>query len=236
MSDPAPTTVLARGLRSTWHTLLTIYYANSLAWRLLKAGALFFLGFFVWAGSNILLSYFPGVTILRLALAYGFVLIVYGPVHHLLVIPVYQRLRRQGTHLSLGGHLHLPNLSLLLFAVLVVALAVAPVAPMLIDFQSALEDSGADITPDMVCVKHTNDTGVASIHCHLTDATGVDRVAVYSGDTRLLVDDTPPYEWTVTSTELQTVMGSKRFRVDLIDADGDLIRRYTRSLPMIAEG
>ncbi|MFB6104162.1 MAG: Ig-like domain-containing protein [Halobacteriaceae archaeon] len=235
-SASSPGRFIATTVQSTWRTVLMIYYANSLSWRALKAGALFFLGFFVWAGSNILLSYFPHVTILEFFLSYGFVLILYGPFHHLVVIPVYQRLRKQGTHLSLGGHLHLPNLSLLVFAVLVIVLALNPVGLMVIDFTSTLERGGVDITPDLACVKHTAPNGTVTIHCHLSESTGVARVEVYSGTERLLVDDTPPYEFSITSDQLQTVTGNKRFRVDLLAEDGTLIRRYTRTLLMVPSG
>lgn len=232
----SPGAVLARGLRSAWNTLLTIYYANSLSWRALKSGALFFFGFFLWAGSNVLGSYFVETTVLRYTASYGFVLVFYGPFHHLVVIPVYQRLRRQGTHLSLGGHLHLPNLSLGVFLALVVVLGTFPVGPMTIDFQSTLEESGADVTPDLACVKGTAPDGTTTVHCHLTESEGVDRVVVASGDRTLVVDRDPPYEFTIRADELQSVTGSKRFRVDLRAEDGSLVRRYTRTLSMIEEG
>jgi hypothetical protein len=232
----SPLTFTRRAVDSAWKTLLTIYYADSIPWRILKSGGLFFLGAFLWAGSNVLLSYLDGVRLLEFTRSYGFVLIVYGPFHHLVVIPIYQRLRRAGTHLSLGGHLHLPNLSLLAFLVLVVALTVSPIGLMAIDFQSALEDSGADITPDLACVKNTNDTGATVIHCHLSESEGVDQVVVESGSERLVVDDDPPFEFTFRADALRKTGGSDRFRVDLLAADGSLVRRYTRTLGMIDEG
>lgn len=239
MSDAtaiSPITFTRRAVDSAWKTMLTIYYADSIPWRLLKSGALFFLGAFLWAGSNVLLSYLSDVLILKFTRSYGFVLIGYGPFHHLLVIPVYQRLRRSGTHLSIGGHLHLPNLSLVMFLVLVVALTISPIGLMAIDFQSALEDSGADITPDLACVKNTGQNGSTLIHCHLSDSEGVDRVIVESGSERLVVDADPPFEFTISADELQSTAGSPRFRVDLRAADGTLVRRYSRTVGMIEEG
>lgn len=238
MSDATATSPLAftrRAVDSAWKTMLTIYYADSIPWRLLKSGALFFLGAFMWAGSNVLLTYLDGVLILEFTRSYGFVLIGYGPLHHLLVIPVYQRLRRSGTHLSVGGHLHLPNLSLAMFLVLVIALTISPIGLMAIDFQSALEDSGADITPDLACVKNTAENGSTRIHCHLSESEGVDRVVVESGSERLLVDADPPFEFTISAAELESTAGSPRFRIDLLAADGTLVRRYTRTVEMIDE-
>jgi len=221
---------------SAWKTALTIYYANSVPWRLLKAGGLFVFGFFLWAGSNVLLSYVDGVTLLRYTLSYGFVLVLYGPFHHLVVIPAYQRLRREGTHLTLGGHLHLPNLSLAVFLALVILLGTFPVGPMTIDFQSSVEGGAADVTPDLACVKDSRPDGATTVHCHLTDSRGVDRIVVRSGDETLAVDDEAPYEFTVRAEDLRTVAGSERFRVDLLAEDGSLVRRYTRTVSMIEEG
>lgn len=231
----SPVGLARRTARGAWNTLLTVYYANSFSWRVLKSGALFFLGFFLWAGSNVLLSYLPGITVLRYTMSYGFVLVLYGPFHHLVVIPVYQRFRRQGRHVTLGGHLHLPNLSLGVFLALVIVLGTYPVGPMTINFQSSLDGASADVTPDLVCVKHTETNGT-SVHCHLTESEGVDRAVVASGDRTLVTDGTPPFEFTIQGDELQAVTGTKRFRVDLLAEDGTLVRRYTRSLSMIEDG
>ncbi|MFB6087194.1 MAG: hypothetical protein ABEJ85_01635 [Haloarculaceae archaeon] len=232
----SPVAFARAAIRSAWNALLTIYYANSVSWRLLKSGALFFFGFFLWAGSNVLRSYLSGVTVLRYTLSYGFVLIVYGPVHHLVVIPLYQRLRRRGTDLSLGPHLHLPNLGLVAFLVAVIVLGTAPVGPMVIDFQTTLPGGAPDVTPDLTCVKDTGANGTTMVHCHFTESNGADRAVVKSGDATLVVDDDPPFEFTVAADDLRAVTGSPRFRVELVASDGSLVRRYTRTLLMIEEG
>ncbi|MFB6300168.1 MAG: Ig-like domain-containing protein [Halobacteriales archaeon] len=231
----SPATFAVKVLRGSWNTVLSIYYANSLSWRILKSGALFFFGFFLWAGSNILLSYRPEWTLLRYTLAYGFVVIGYGPFHHFVVIPVYQRLRRQGRDLTFGSHLHLPNISLGVFLVLVLILGTHPVGPMTIDFQSTLEGSSADIDPRLACVKGTAADGTTEVHCHLSQSSGIDRVVVKSGDKTIATDTEAPYEFTIREDQLATVVNEKRFRVELLDENGDLIRQYTRSLSMISE-
>lgn len=217
-----------------WSTLKTVYYANSLSWRFLKSGTLVFLGFFLWAGANVLYSYNPELTLLQYPMAYGFVLIIYGPIHHLAVLPLAFRWRRApGLRQRLGKRG--PNAMLALFLVGVVVLGTFPAGPMLVDFQSALDSSGADISPDLLCTKSTTDNGTA-IHCHLTESEGIDHVVVRSGNSELAVDETPPFEFTVHERELETVAGEKRFTVMLQDEDGSLIRRYTRRLSMIEEG
>ena len=234
--DP-PTAAIGRALVGAWRTLVTVYYANSLSWRAFKSGALVFFGFFLWASANLLLSYQPRWSLLNYVMAYGFLLIPYGPLHHLVVIPVYIKLRRQGRRLSVGGHLHLPNLSLVVFLVLVLALGTFPglVGVMSFDFGSSLEAGGVDINPDLACTKSTVG-GEAVVHCHLTESTGIAAVAVESGGERLLVDREPPFDFTVRESQLTEVVGQQQFQVVLLDEDGDELRRYTRTLRMVPEG
>jgi hypothetical protein len=62
-------------LVGAWRDLKSVYYANSTIWKLLKSATLVFFGFFLWAGSNLLLSYQPGWGFLYYIMAYGFVLL-----------------------------------------------------------------------------------------------------------------------------------------------------------------
>lgn len=228
----SPSQFAASALRSGWNTIRTIYWANSPSWRFLKAGALLFFGFFLWASANVLLSYRPDWWLLRYAMAYGFVVAVYGPVHHLVVIPLALRWRRgDGLRQRVGKRL--PNGALAVFLAVVVVLGTAPVGPMTVDFASALSDSGVDVNPDLQCVKSTD--GETTVHCHLSSGEGVDRVVVESGGEEIAVDDGPPFEFTVSERDMATVNGQKRFTVNLLDEDGDLVRRYSRTLGMVRE-
>lgn len=217
-----------------WHTLLTVYYANSVSWRALKSGALFFFGLFLWSASNLLLSYQPTWTFLHYSMAYGFVLVFYGPLHHLVVIPVALRFRRQGGTVTRIGR-RLPNAGLVVFLAAVVVLGTVPASPMVFDFGSALEDTGADIDPDLLCTK-SGESGEQVVHCHLSESEGVTAVTVESGGETIRRDDTPPFEFTIRERELAEVTGQKQFQVVLRDEDGEMIRRYTRPLGMIPEG
>ena len=219
---------------NAWGALKTVYYANSVSWRVLKAGGLVFFGFFLWAGSNLVYSYNPGFGVLRYPMAYGFLLIVYGPIHHLVVLPLAFRWRRRpGLRQRVGKRL--PNGMLAAFLAAVVVLGTFPAGPMVVDFQSALESSGADVSPDLLCTKSTTANGTA-VHCHLSETDGVDRIEVRSGDSRLLTDEDPPYEFTIHEREIETVAGEKRFTVLLQEEDGAMVRRYTRRLSMVDEG
>ncbi|WP_053947709.1 hypothetical protein [Halolamina sediminis] len=221
-------------LGNAWGALKTVYYANSVSWRVLKAGGLVFFGFFLWAGSNLVYSYNPGLGVLRYPMAYGFLLIVYGPIHHLVVLPLAFRWRRRpGLRQRVGKRL--PNGMLAAFLAVVVVLGTFPAGPMVVDFQSALESSGADVSPDLLCTKSTTANGT-TVHCHLSETDGVDRIEVRSGDSRLLTDEDPPYEFTIHDREIETVAGEKRFTVLLQDDDGTMVRRYTRRLAMVDEG
>jgi hypothetical protein len=221
-------------IRDAWRTVKSIYYASSVSWRLLKSGALVFLGFFLWSGSNLLLSYQPAWTWLQYPMAYGFVLIGYGPFHHTVVIPLALRWRRSGGSKTRIGR-RLPNASLALFLSVVVVLGTFPAGPMVFDFQSSLADAGADINPDLLCTKSTEGSET-HVHCHLTTSEGIDHVAVESGGERITVDRDPPFDFDVRTSHLDEVTGVKQFQVVLKDGNGDTIRRYTRTLSMVQEG
>jgi len=236
MSDEtvqSPTAWLVGSLRDGWRTLRSIYYANSLSWRFLKSGALVFFGFFLWSASNLLLSYRSGWTWLTYPMAYGFLLILYGPVHHFLVIPLAIRWRRSGGGKTTVGR-RLPTGGLAIFLVAVVVLGTFPTAPVTFDFQSSLEGTSADINPDLLCTQSAAE-GEAHVHCHLTESEGIDHVVVMSGGERITVDRQPPFEFDIHEAQLTAVTGQKQFQVVLKDADGDTIRRYTRTLSMVPE-
>lgn len=231
---PSPIEWTRRLVSSGWHTLLTIYYANSISWRALKSGALVFFGFFLWSASNLLLSYQPSWTFLHYPMAYGFVLLIYGPIHHAVVIPLAVRLRRQGGIKTRIGR-RLPNTGLGVFLAIVVILGTFPTGPMVFDFGSALDDAGADVDPDLLCTK-SGPSGEESVHCHLTESEGIVTVTVESGGETIHTDDSPPFEFTVRADELASVTDQKQFQVVLRDEDGEMIRRYTRTLGMVSEG
>jgi len=146
-SVQSPGAWIAGSLRDAWRTMRSIYYANSLSWRFLKSGALVFLGFFLWSASNLLLSYQPAWTWLHYPMSYGFLLILYGPVHHFLVIPLAIRWRRGTSDTGTRIGRRLPTAGLALFLVAVVVLGTAPTAPVVFDFQSSLAGASADINP-----------------------------------------------------------------------------------------
>jgi hypothetical protein len=230
----SPVALLFDIVGNAWSTLKTVYYADSASWRVMKSGGLLFLGLFCWAGSNILYSYNQDLWLLRYPMAYGFLLLAYGPIHHLVTLPLSYRLRRATGWLQTLGK-RLPNGMLVVFFVAVLVLGTFPVGAMTVDFRSTLESSGADISPDLHCVK--SDVGDdVEIHCHLSESRGVDSVVVRSGGHDIHVDEDPPYEFTIRASEVQSVRGQQQFTVELRDEDGDLIRRYVRRLALIEEG
>ncbi|MFB6143407.1 MAG: hypothetical protein ABEJ30_08725 [Halorientalis sp.] len=219
-------------VENTWRTFKSVYYADSWSWRFLKSGALVFMGFFLWTSSNLVLSYQPAWGWLTYPMAYGFLLLPYGPFHHVAVIPLSLRLRRRGSRVGR----YLPNASLGVFLALVVVLGTFPPGAMTFDFDSALEDTtGTDINPDLLCTRSAHE-GTTHIHCHVTTSEGIDHVEVMSGGETVTVDRDPPFEFTVSEGELTSVAGQRQFQVVLRDENGEMIRRYTRTLRMIPSG
>jgi len=229
--ERSPAELGREAVRSAWRTALTVYYANSPAWRLLKSGALLFLGFFLWAGSNVLRSYQAGWEWLTYPMAYGFLLVWYGPVHHAVVIPLALRWRRATGRLRTVGA-HLPNGTLATFLVAVLVLGTFPAGPMVVDFSSHLAAGGADVDPDVHCVKSETAAGT-DVHCHLSEGDSVHRLVVKSGGETVTTVEEPPWEFTVAASDLRTTMDSERFTIVLQGENGDTVRRYTRTLRMI---
>lgn len=220
-------------VKTAWNTLKTVYYANSISWRFLKGGTLIFFGFFLWAGSNVLHSYNSDLVVLQYPMAYGFILILYGPFHHLVVLPLAFRWRRKrGTKQRIGRRL--PNTMLAVFVVAVLILGTFPVGAMTVDFHGALASDDPDVNPDLLCHKSQTEDGT-EIHCSLSESEGIDRVIVVNDGTQLVVDENPPYEFTIHERDIEPVVGQKQFRVVLESEDGTMIRQYTRRLSMIDE-
>lgn len=219
-----------RVLRGAWNDLLSVYYANTTIWRLLKSATLVFFGFFCWTGANLLLSYRPDWGVLYYVMAYGFALLVWGPLTHLVVVPTIIRLRRSGR----GGVArqvarHGSKANLAVFLLLVLALGTAPLGVMTFEFQVPADGSdGADVNPALQCTRSGD-----VVHCHLSDSRGIDSVVVSSGGETLETIEEPPYDFDVRESDLATVDGDRQFTVELRDENGDTVRRYIRRVDLI---
>ncbi|MFC6717824.1 hypothetical protein ACFQGT_09300 [Natrialbaceae archaeon GCM10025810] len=228
----SPLAFTRRVLGRAWRDLLSVYYANTPIWRLFKSVGLLFFGFFCWSASNLVLSYGVDWTILEYVRAYGFVLILWGPLTHAVIVPLVIRLRRTaegGLRRTIARNGSKINLSIFLAIVLV--LGTAPISPMMLDFQSALEDdSGSDVNPDLTCTRSDGTVG-----CNLSESTGIHTVVVTSGDSEIARADESPFEFTFEESELQKSAGQKEFIVELRDEDGDTLRRYRRYLSSVPE-
>ncbi|NIB99319.1 hypothetical protein [Halobacterium sp. R2-5] len=218
---------IASAVGSGWRAAKTVYYANSVSWRVLKSGALLFLGFFLWAGSNVLESYVDW-GFLDYTMAYGFVVLFYGPIHHVVVIPLALRWRRSsGLRQRVGKRL--PTAMLAVFLAVVLVAGTFPAGAMTVDFGSAMTADGApDAQPELACSETAGGDAVA---CEVTNAEGVDRVVVTTGSgTELRAVEDPPYDFTVRKDEIEATMDTKQFTVHFYDEHGDLLRRYTHRL------
>ena len=232
---PSPGTPVAytrRAVRRGWNDLLSIYYANTPVWKLLKVGALLALGLFLWSSANLLLSYRADWSFLYYPMAYGFLLLVWGPLSHLVVVPVVIRCRRSGR----GGlwrwfGRHGTKANLTVFLLLVLVLGTFPVGAMTFEFQVPTAGEGGTVDPQLQCTRSDE-----VVHCHLSDARGVDRVVVLTGGEELLVLEDPPYAFDLDVNDLATVNGDRQFTVEVRDEDGTVLRRYIRRAELIPGG
>ncbi|SDQ43912.1 hypothetical protein [Natronobacterium texcoconense] len=218
--SPAASTVSypRRLLRQAWRDTLSIYYANTPIWRVLKSGGLLVFGLFCWSAASLLLSYVPEWTFLHYVMAYGFVLIFWGPLTHFVIVPLAIRLRRTAEHpVARTFARQASKINLSTFLLIVLVLGTAPISPMMLDFGAPLsDDSSPDVDTDLVCSE-----GEEVITCHLTDPAGVDHAVVTSGENELKVVDDPESEFEIRIDDLEEVRDWKEFNVELKDENGD---------------
>lgn len=210
-------------VRQAWRDMLSVYYANTVIWRLLKSGALAFLGVFCWAGGNLFKSYLPGATWLNYVIAYGALVFFYGPFTHLVIVPLVIRWRRKQGFLNKLAR-KMSKLNLTVFIVLVIIVGTYPPSIMLLDFD--VSSGGTDVNPELTC-----DYGEEVVACELTEAEGVAQVVVTSGGNELVVLEEPPYEFEVRRDDMVESVGQKRFVVELRAEDGSMVRRFSRAVP-----
>lgn len=211
-------------VRQGWRNMLSIYYANTPIWRLLKSGALAFLGVFLWAGGNLTRSYFPNSTFLNYVIAYGVLVFFYGPFTHLVIIPIVIRWRKRRGGFRNKIAKRMSKLNLTFFIILVILLGAYAPGFMFLNFD--VESGGSDVDPDINCV----DNGDV-IECELTETEGVGQVVVTSGEKTLVTVDEPPYEFEVSKDEMVEVVGQKSYVIEVRDEDGEMQRRFSRTAP-----
>ncbi len=212
-----------------WRDARSVYYANTTIWRFLKSLALVFLGLFVWVGSNLILSYRADWWPLYYAMAYGFVLLVWGPLTHFVVVPLVIRLRRSGAgglKRWVGRHGSKANLAV--FFTIVLVLGTAPLGVMTFDFTLPSGGGASDVNPQLQCTKSGG-----TVHCHLSSSQGIDSVVITSGGEELNRVSEPPFDFNVEISEMAAQRGDRQFIVELHDANGDVIRRYSRRAQLI---
>jgi hypothetical protein len=223
MSETSVSEKLRGVFRQAWRDMLSVYYANTLIWKLLKSGALALLGVFCWAGGNLFRSYLPGTGLLNYVVAYGALVFFYGPFTHLVIVPLVIRWRKKQGFLNKLAR-RLSKINITVFIILVLVVGTYPPGFLLLDFD--VSSGGTDVNPELTC-----DQGGEVITCELTEAEGVAQVVVTSGGNELVVLEEPPYEFEVRRDEMVESVGQKRFVVELRDEDGSMVRRFSRSVP-----
>lgn len=211
-----------------WRDLLSVYYANTLTWRWLKSGALVFMAFFLWTGSSVLLSVKPDWTPLYYTMAYGFVLLVWGPLTHLVVVPLTIRLRRTAQHpITQTFARNSGKINLSIFFVFVVIFGTLTPGIMLLNF-SPTDDGGAgeiEASGDVVCEFES------PISCRVENAQGIDHVVVTSGGEVIATDDDPPFEVEFERADIGDTRTGLQFRVEFRNENDETVRQFVRTVP-----
>lgn len=214
-------------LRQFWRDLLSVYYANTPTWRWLKSGALFFFGMFLWTSGAVLLSVRPEWTLLHYVMAYGFLLLVWGPFTHFVVVPVAIRWRRTGTHpIQRVFARNSGKINLTVFFALVVLLGAFTPGIMMFEFGPIGEPGAEDAGGELVC-----DVGEELVTCQVENPRGIDHVVAHSGGEEVARAEEPPFAFEVNRADLEETRTGKQFTVDYRDEDGETLRRFVQHVP-----
>lgn len=217
------TSTLFRRAKQPWYDLISIYYTNTPIWRWLKSAALVFLGFFLWMAGNVLLSVQSEWTFLTYVMAYGFVLIVWGPFTHMAVVPTTIRLRRSASHplvRTFSRYASKINFSVFLLIVAIVGTVVPGI--MLLEFSTSIGDGGGpDVSGELNC--EVEETVVT---CSVENPEGIDHVVVTSGGETITTVEGPPFEFEIERDRLEETRTGKEFTVDYRNADGETVQRH----------
>ncbi len=215
------TSTVRRYARQAWRDLLSVYYANTPIWRWLKSGALVFFGFGLWAASAVVHSVTEWTVMLYL-MAYGILLIFWGPFTHFVVVPVTIRLRRNAT--SQVGRIFSRNsgkINLTVFFVCVFVLATFVPGLMMLEFTTPFTGDGQPTASgELVC-----DPGEEVVTCEIVDAQNIDHVVVLSGGETLKTVEAQPFEFELQREELTETRTGLRFEVEFRDSDGTTLQR-----------
>ena len=209
-------------IRQLWRDFLSVYYANTRTWRWLKSGTLVVFGFFLWTGGAVLFAVRPEWGWLTFVMAYGFVLIIWGPLTHVGILPLVIRLRRKSTT-STGRTLlrHASKINLTTFLLIVIVVGTISPSVMLFEFGSNLGGPTNDVSGSLEC-----DVGDDVIMCEIVDPAGFDRLVVLAGaDTITTVSD-PPYRVTIDRGDLVDTRVGHEFIVELRARDDTTLKRW----------
>ena len=214
-------------LGQMWRDLLSVYYANTPIWRWLKSGALVFLGLSLWTGGAVVLSVRPEWELLTYVIAYGFLLLFWGPFTHFVVVPLTIRLRRTATHpVARAFSRNSGKLNLAIFFTLVLVLGTVTPAIMMLEFAPLPGDGDSvEIRGELQCEVEDD-----LVSCHVVGAQGIDHVVATSGGEEIAIADEPPFELEFHTDEVQETRTGQEFTVDFRDEDGETIRRHVRTI------
>lgn len=206
-----------------WRDLKSVYYANTPVWRWLKSGALLFLGFAVWAGAAVLLSVRPDWTWLYLFMAYGFLLIFWGPLTHAVIVPMTLRLRRtaSGPVTRLLSR-HGGKINLTIFLTLVLILAMVQPGLMMLEFSPPGTENGTDVRASVTCEGPVDGLMTCEV-----EGDGFDHAVIIADGTVIDRADDPPYRLTFDVDEVDDTT----YRVQVRDEDGNSLRTYLQTIP-----
>lgn len=207
--------------------MVSVYYANTPTWRWLKSGALVFLGGFAWMSGAVLLSVRPEWGLLTYLMAYGFLLVFWGPLTHLVIVPLTIRLRRTASHpatrwLSRNS----AKVNLTIFVSLVILFGWLTPGIMMLEFSPTLGGgNGTNVSGDLVC-----ETEGEIVTCWVENPDGFDHITVEARGQLIAEAHDPPYEVQFERGDAAETRTGKEVVVTFRDEDGERVHRLVRPI------
>ncbi len=220
-------------LKSLWLAYKALYYASTPSWRFMKSGALFLFGFFCWSAGNLLLSYEPSWTWVQFIAAYGFLVIIWGPTTHLLLVPIVTPYMRRCFDSNPGKWLakHLSLVNFLVFMVHVILFGLYPPEHVLFEFGTiASSNPEVDVNPTLDCGRNRD---AARLTCTVSPGDGIGRLEIETAGKPLSRLDEAPWTFTLREQDLARVVGQQQFEVLVMTPGGNVIRSYTKYVATI---
>lgn len=118
------------------------------------------------------------------------------------------------------------------FFVAMIYFGMYPLDVMTFEFSAPHLTETVDVDPDIDCYRGGKEKS-PTIFCRVQAMEGIGYIEVENKGKTVLTDRDAPFEFRISESDLEAVVGQKNFHIVLRGKDGQMIRRYVRSASML---